>query len=139
MYRHGEPRSWCSCLRRRQETGFTTISLLLCMGLTLLVMVWIANVLVFLYGRGAIRAAIDDGARAGSRVDVDSAELCRQRAGTTLGDLLGGSMGREVTVACAEEDGLVRARADAVFRSWLPPLPDWRFQVAGTVIKERFP
>ncbi len=109
------------------------------MGLTLVIFVWVANLAVYLYGRGVVRSAIDEAARAGSRVDADSAEVCQERANQVLSNLLGGSMGQELAVSCAEEDGVVRARADVVFRAWLPPVPDWRFQATGAVIKEQVP
>ena len=138
----GGPRSW---LERRSkpaspsEAGFTTAELLLAVGLTLLIFVWVANLAVYLYGRGVVRSAIDEAARAGSRVGADSATVCQERANQVLANLIGGSMGRELAVSCAEEDGVVRARADVVFRAWLPPVPDWHFQATGAVIKEQVP
>lgn len=119
------------------QAGFTTASFLLAVGLTLVVFVWVANLAVFLYGRAAVRSALDEAARAGSRVDAESAELCEQRADQALGNVLGGTMGRGVTVVCTEDGGMVRARADVRFDGWLPPVPDWQFQLSAAVIKER--
>ncbi len=65
--------------------------------------------------------------------------VCQEKAATTLASLLGGSMGAGVAVSCAEEDGVVRARADVAFQSWLPPVPDWSFVANGAVIKEQAP
>lgn len=126
-------------VRPEAEAGFTTPSYLMVVGFTLVVFVWFANLAVYLYGRGVVRSAVDEAARAGSRVGADSALQCQERAGEVLGNLLGGTMGQGVAVACAEEDGVVRARANVRFQAWLPPVPDWSFQVTGTVIKERVP
>lgn len=93
---------------------------------------------VWQYGRGVVRAALDEGARAGA---VASAEphVCEERAGDVLGDLLGGALGREVEVTCAEEGSQIVARARVTFRSWLAPAPDWTFAVAAGAAKERLP
>lgn len=123
----------------RGEAGFTTASYLMVVGFTLVVFVWFTNLAVYLYGRGVVRSAVDEAARAGSRVGADSARQCQERARDVLGNLLGGTMGQGVAVACAEEDGVMRARADVRFQAWLPPVPDWSFRVTGVVIKERVP
>ena len=121
------------------EGGFTTVTWVVCVSFTLLLVVWTFNLAAYLYGRGAVRAAVDEAARAGARVDADSVAVCQEKAATTLASLLGGSMGEGVAVTCAEEDGVVRARADVVFQSWLPPVPDWSFAANGAVIKEQAP
>ena len=126
-------------VRPRDEAGFTTASYLMVVGFTLVMFVWFTNLAVYLYGRGVVRSAVDEGARAGSRVGADSARQCQERASEVLGNLLGGTMGQGVAVACAEDDGVVRARADVRFQAWLPPVPDWSFRVSGAVIKERVP
>jgi hypothetical protein len=107
-------------------------------GLSLLPFVWFANLGVYLYGRGAVRDALDEGARAGARVGVDSAAVCEQRVHDILASLLAGSLGRGVTASCDEEsDGVVRARARVEFHSFLPPVPDWRFTATAAVLKEQ--
>lgn len=127
--RHGVP-------RHRGEGGFTAVSFMLVVGLSLLPMVWFANFGVYLYGRGAVRSALDEGARAGARVDADSVAECQRRAQETLSNVLGGTMGRDVTVSCDEQAGVVRARATVYFHSFMPPVPDWRFQATAAVLKE---
>lgn len=131
------PRRALWAFRLRGEGGFTTAAYVVAVGLSLLPLVWFANVGVFMYGRGAVRNALDEGARAGARVDVDSAAVCEQRVRTTLDNVLGGSLGDGVTVTCDEVDGVVRARARVLFRSFLPPVPDWRFDAVASVLKER--
>lgn len=108
-------------------------------GLSLLPMVWFSNVGLYLYGRGAVRNAIDEGARAGARVGADSVAECQRRAQDTLDNILGGTLGRDVVVSCSEAGGLVRARATVYFHSWLPPVPDWSFETTAAVLKEAVP
>ena len=126
-----------SALRGRGESGFTTAAYMLAVGLSLLPFVWFANLGVYLYGRGAVRDALDEGARAGARVGVDSAAVSEQRVQGILANVLGGSLGKGVTVSCDEGDGVVRARARVEFHSFLPPVPDWRFSATAAVLKEQ--
>jgi hypothetical protein len=117
----------------------TTAQFVMATALSLFVFVMLANFVVDLYARGAIRAAVDEGARAGAPVDASIGE-CERRANDALDDLLGGAMRAGVHVDCAESFGTVRARADAVLASWLPGfVPDWWFSLTGTAVKERDP
>lgn len=122
----------------RLTAGFTTIQFVVATALSLVFFVLAANFIVFQYGRGAVRAAVDEGVRAGSldaRSDAERVTACSRRAEEVLGDLLRGPMGNGVHVECglASEEGrvVVTARARAVFGSWLPPVPDWGFQVTA--------
>jgi hypothetical protein len=117
----------------------TTLQFVLATALSLVVFVVLANFVVGLYARGAVRAALDEGARAGAPVDASIAE-CEQRANDALDDLLGGTMRSDVHVQCADDFGTVRARADVVVRGWIPGLvPDWSFALTGTAVKEHDP
>lgn len=99
----------------------------------------LANFVVHLYARGAIRAAVDEGARAAAPVDGTTGD-CERRARDVLDVLMGGVLRRGVTVGCVDDFGTVRAYADAVLPGWLPLVtPDWRFRLVGTVVKERDP
>ena len=122
--------------RSRPESGSGSVEFLAAVGVGLVAFVLVANLAVWQYGRGVVRAALDEGARAGSRVGVESAATCEARAGEVLADLLGGAMGDGVRLRCAEEDGVVRARADVVFPAWLPGVPSWGFRATGVVVKE---
>ena len=105
---------------------------------SLLLLVLAANVLVWQYGRGAVRAALDEGVRAGSRAPATAAD-CQARADDALADLLGGSMGRSVTLMCSETPDEVMASADVHFRGWLPLMPDWSFSSSSSAVKEQEP
>ena len=58
----------------------TTVQYVVAVALSLLVFVMMANFIVFLYARGVVRAAVDEGARTGGRTGAGSAE-CEARAG----------------------------------------------------------
>lgn len=105
----------------------SSVATILVMGLVLVFFVNLAQLVVWQYGRGAVRAAIDDAVRVGSGT-AGGLAACEARADAVLGDLLGGSMGDEVQVVCRDGgDGIV-AEASVVFRSWMPPVPDWSFR-----------
>ena len=124
--------------RPRSEGGFVTAQAVLVYAFSLLTLVWLANFVVYQYGRGAVRAAIDEGARAGIRVDA-SADVCRGRAQEVLDNLLRGPMGANVTITCTDEGDKVVARATATFASWMPPVPTYSFSVAASALRSRNP
>lgn len=104
-------------------------------GLVLLVLV--ANLLVDLYARGAVREALDEATRAGTRVDA-SVGTCVERAEEALDAALRGSMGDRVSVRCIEGPEWVSATADVVLVSWVPwMLPDWHLTLSATSVRER--
>lgn len=111
---------------RRSERGVTTLSTILVMALSLVFFVNLAQVVVWQYGRGSVRAALDEAARVGAGTQGDVAS-CEERAADVLADLLGGSMGDEVVIRCHDDGSALVAEATVVFRAWLPPVPDWTF------------
>ncbi|HXY92566.1 MAG TPA: hypothetical protein VEP49_08835 [Acidimicrobiia bacterium] len=117
----------------------TTVQFVVATAMSLFVFVLLANFVVDLYARGAIRAAVDEGARAGAPVDASLAD-CERRADDALDDLLGGAMRRGVQVRCVADFGTIRARADVVLPGWIPGIvPDWWFSITGTAISEHDP
>ncbi|HEU5003221.1 MAG TPA: hypothetical protein VFW71_10650 [Actinomycetota bacterium] len=109
---------------------------------SMLVLVVVANLIVFQYGRGAVRAAVDEGARQGARSGTPVA-TCTHHAQQALDDLLGagrpGSMGAAVTVSCAEAAGNLVATARGTWPAWLPPVPAWSFTVTASAVEEPAP
>jgi len=119
----------------------TTAQYVAATAFSLLAFVMLANFVVFLYARGVVRAAVDEGARAGGRFAASEAE-CESRADDVLGDLLGGGLGSDVELNCREDpaDDVMRAHADVVLRGWIPGLtPDWSFALEAQSVKERTP
>src|SRR5687767_14418010 len=106
------------------ERGFLTPQMVLAIALSFVVLVMMVNLIVFQYGRGAVRAAVDEGVRRGTREPASVAD-CEARAREIVESLLGGPMGEGISIGCAEADGQMGAEAKVVFRSWLPGVPDW--------------
>ena len=106
--------------------------------LSLLVLVWLANLVVIGYGRGAVRAAVNEGARAGIRVSASEA-TCEARAAEVLHDLLRGAMGEGVAITCDDRGATMHATARGSFASWAPPVPDWAIDVTAVVRRSRAP
>jgi hypothetical protein len=122
--------------RARSASGTATLELVTASGLALVLLVLVANLLVDLYARGAIRHALDEGVRAGAPVDA-APGACELAADGALDDLLGGRVGEGVDVRCEQGPTDVVARADAVLPSWLPALvPDWSFTLTSESTRE---
>ncbi len=128
------------------ERGFTTIQYVVATGFSLIFLVLAANFVVFQYGRGAVRAAIDEGARAGSvemATDRDRVAACQERSADVLADLLSGEMGKNVRIDCqverAGEAQYVTAHAGVTFAAWIDLVPSWSFDVTARVVAEEAP
>ncbi len=119
-------------------SGFATAQFVLAAGMALLLFVFLANVIVFQYGKGVVRGALDEGVRVGARSGLGPVD-CEGAINAALGDLLGGSMGSGVRAACSSDGVSVVARADVVFPSWIPGVPDWSFVALARSVKEQAP
>jgi hypothetical protein len=124
--------------RRTGQAGTTLPAYLLGVTAVLVFFVLLLQFVVWQYGRGVVRSALDEGARAGAVASADPG-TCEDRAHDVLDDLLAGRLGRDVNVTCADEGDEIVARARVTFRSWLAPTPDWTFAVAATAAKESLP
>src|SRR5690349_20783270 len=125
----------------RGERGFVTIEYLLAVGLSMVVLVVIANAVVFEYGHGVVRAAVDQGVREGARTPTGVA-ACQAAAQQVIDDLLGGRsgpMGSGVSITCTRTGTRVAATARARFRAWLRPIPDWSFTASASAAVEGTP
>lgn len=124
--------------RLRDEAGSTTPAYVLALGTALIFFVVLVQFVTWQYGRGVVRAALDEAARAGAPAEATVAD-CETRAADVLGDLLGGAMGSEVAVTCSETPTQIVAEANVTFRAWLDPSPDWTFRMTATARKEHLP
>jgi hypothetical protein len=120
------------------EQGFPTVQYVVAISFSLLALMWLVNLVAFQYGRGAVRAALDEGTRAGSRVS-GSVAGCEDRANAALQDLLGGTLSDQTVITCVDTGATVRATATATFKGWLDPVPDWTFTVSAIAVKEHTP
>jgi hypothetical protein len=124
-------------LTTRDERGFATLQYVLAVGLSFLLLVLIANLLVDLYARAAVRDALEEGTHAVVALDAQP-RACEQHARDALDGLLRGPTGRDVAVRCVTEPATVLATADVRLPSWLPLLvPDWRFTVRAVAAREQ--
>ncbi len=123
--------------RRLRDRGVTSVQFLLASGLGLLLFLALANLVVVQYGRGALRSALDQGARVGAV--SSSEEECRQRIEAVLGQLLGGRMGDSVVTACGVGPAVVTASGRAVFVSWTPFTTDFVIEMTAQATRESPP
>ena len=122
---------------RRDEGGFTTLQYVVATGFSLVLFVLVANLLVDLYARGAVRDALDEGVRAAVPMTSTPAD-CEVRIHEVIRSIAGGSLLRVDELRCERDGDSVVARADISLRSWLPMLvPDWRLQLRASARQER--
>ena len=120
--------------RGLSERGVTSVQFLLASGLTLLLFLALANLVVVQYGRGALRSALDQGARVGAV--SSSIAQCEQRVEDVLDQLLGGRMGDDVVVSCDVGPGVASAVGKARFVSWTPFTPDFLVEMTALATRE---
>ena len=117
------------------ERGFTTIQYVIAVAWSLVMLVLVANLLVDLYARGAVRDALDDGVRAGAPSST-SAAACEARAHEVVTGLVKGPL-LHARVRCEQAGAFIVADADVSLRSWLPMLvPDWNMTLHAEALRE---
>lgn len=117
------------------ERGFTTIQYVIAVAWSLVLLVLVANLLVDLYARGAVRDALDDGVRAGSPAAA-SVAACEDRARQVVRGLVRGPL-LNARVHCENSGAFIVAEAAVSLRSWLPMLlPDWHMTLHAEALRE---
>jgi hypothetical protein len=108
-------------VRRTRQDGFTTIQYVVATAFSLLLFVMVANLLVDLYERGAVRDALDEGVRAGVPASASAS----------------GSSLRVDSMTCRHDGDRVVADARISLRSWFPMLlPDWQIDLRASAHRE---
>jgi hypothetical protein len=122
--------------RTKSEAGEIGIGIMLAVTMTFIVAVAIVNIFMYLYGQAVVRSALDEGVRAGSRVDGGVA-VCQTRAQDVLDDLLAGPLGDRIVVACSlpAVDELL-AVGEATFDSPMPGVPSWTIRLEARATQE---
>jgi hypothetical protein len=120
---------------QNDERGMTSVGVMLAVSFTLAVAVIVVNLFLYLYGQGAARAAIDEGVRAGSRVEAGTA-VCEMRAAEVLSNLMPGPLGDGVDVSCHNDGAQLVAAADVTLDSPMPGVPSWSFQMEARAVQE---
>ncbi len=129
-------------MRAGGQDGLVTVQYVAVVGFSLLLFTLLANLVVFQYARGAVRASLDEAARAGARTVAAPAAAvgrCRATAEDARRDYLGGALGRQIVLGCHLEGGLVVATAEVRWDAWLPGMPDWSFTAAASAARETAP
>lgn len=104
----------------RSQAGFVTPAFVAAIGLTLVLLVMVANLLVVHYARGVMQTAVEEAARQGVAAGVAA---CEVRATSVVQGGLGAMAADVDAVACSVgADGAV-VTLSATFAAWLPALP----------------
>jgi hypothetical protein len=112
-----------------------TVQVLLAVGLSLVLFTMLTNVLIVAYGRGVVRAALDEAVRTASAAGVDEA-WCVAQAQGVLDDLLGGGMRAGVgEISCLQTPDRVTATVETAFTPWLPGVPDFSFTTEAVAVR----
>jgi hypothetical protein len=125
------------------EAGVGAAQALLAVAIGWLLLVALANLVVMQYGQAAVRAALTTGVQAGRPADATASDCQRAAQRNALDNLLGGTMGDQVTIRCAVvgagPTATIQATATGTFQGWFPPIPDWHFQFTAHAVKEQLP
>jgi hypothetical protein len=98
-----------------------------------------AQFAVWQYGRGAVRSASLEAARAAAPLDAVPG-ACERRFADVASGLLGGPLGEQVSAPqCDVGVDVVVVSADVHFEPWLPLSPAWSFTVTATATREHEP
>lgn len=116
------------------EGGFTIVSTMWVMAVTLVLVTSFANMFIHRYAQAVIRQATDEGARAWA-INGGTADDCLIRANDVLGDLLGGPMTSNIAISCTDTGATISVTASATLTA-LPPLPNSTFSTTSAVTKE---
>lgn len=118
---------------RLGERGVSTVQFVLASALAMVLFLALANLVVVQYGRGALRSAVEQGARAGS---VGGVGVCEMRAGEVISDLIGGRMSDGAVVSCHIDGTDIIATGSVIFDSWTPLTPDFEFTTSARSVGE---
>jgi Flp pilus assembly protein TadG len=118
---------------RIDDKGVSSVQFVLASALALILFLTLANLVVVQYGKGAVRSALEQGARAGT---ISGVAVCEETASQVVDDLLGGRMSDGLVLSCSLSGGSMVASASAVFESWTPLTPDFGFSLSSSAVVE---
>lgn len=113
-----------------RDEGFVTTSFVVAFGLTMVLLLAVANVLTVRYAEGVMQAAVEEGIRQG--LAVGTAAACQTRAAAVVQAGLGMMADQVDAVACLVTADGAQAALTATFGGWLPLVPDWSTAVAAS-------
>ncbi len=122
--------------QRSGERGSGALTAVAAMGMFLMILTLFVQFAVWQYGRGVLRSAALEAARAQAGLDAPAGS-CEQRFEEVRSELLGGDLGEQVSaVRCDVSAERVVVSVDADFKAWLPISPDWSFTVEAVAVRE---
>lgn len=136
--RKDSTRRWRWLLRcTTDQRGLVTIELMVIIGISFLLLVLVTNLIAVQFGLGILRAAADEGARAGSRVSVDAVGSCNTKQQEVLNGI--GKFAQNITHECVIENDRMIARVSGSFSIWLPGVDDITQSASASSRKEEAP
>ena len=122
--------------RESADTGSVVLAQVVALGGLLVFVVLCAQMLLWSYGRGAVRAAAQEAVQIGSRPDRTIHD-CEARFAEVVGGLLGGSLGDGVKPPiCRLGVDRVELEVEVHFGGWLPGVPDWTQHIVATAPRD---
>jgi len=115
------------------DRGVSSIQFVLASALALILFLALANLMVVQYGRGAVRSALEQGARVGT---LGGPGVCEETAIRVVENLLGGRMSDDLELSCAGSGDAMVASASATFESWTPLTPDFTISLTSQAVVE---
>jgi hypothetical protein len=115
--------------RGRGDSGFITPAFIGVVGLTMVMLVMAANLLVVHYAGGVLQASVEEGARQGVAA---GAAACAVRAQSVIDGGLGVMAADVGPVACTVQAEGASAAVSAHLQPWLPMLPVHAIEVRSS-------
>ena len=111
------------------------------MAFTLVLFVAAINVVIDSYGKGAMRTAVDEAARAGSLQGAPGGPVaaCQAKAAEVMGNLLPGPFAASVRITCGIDGGDVVAVATAGLPGLVRLVPTVGVRTVGSATMETNP
>jgi hypothetical protein len=128
---------------KRDESAFVTVELVMAFAFSLILLTMLTNLILVQYGRGIMRAAVDESARVGAQViknddaNLNAIAKCKQRQDDVLKGL--GTLGSVTSAECEVIDGRVQSTVAAKFDGWLPGIPTFSDTATAVSVKEQAP
>ena len=119
---------------RESEAGFTVVSAMVAMAVTLVMVTWFSNLFVHRYAQGVIRQATDEAAAAWANHGGTHAD-CVNTANEALDDLLGGPLGGDISIRCTLVGNTVEVAATGTLAA-IGPMPDANVNTTATATTE---
>jgi len=123
------------------EAGFTSLQFVAMAFFTMLVFAAVVNLVAIQYQRGAVRLAVDEGARHGAAVSHAESDCERLAHFILRGDgsgLLRGTLGEDIEIKCEVTGDEMVATAGGSSMWWIGGLPAMDFAIEGRAVLETF-